>query len=432
MIFGIDLGTTNSLICNDYTGFKSELVPSCVNFDTGAVGAAAYEDTKAVRSYKTDMCLAETGKVPIEASARVLKKLSTLALNAKEVVISVPAYFTEQQREATLRAAAKAGLDVKALVNEPTAAAIYIAQQRKSVFLVMDLGGGTFDVSIIDSRYGMFDVQATDGCILGGDNLDKAIMKFFVKKYKLPLHHYNAEQRAEFLLECTRIKIDMCVNVDKTGTYDLTAYGGPKDAKFTPTDIQKLTNLVFDKTIQLAQKVLVNNIPENENVEILLVGGSTKNPYYRRLIESSLKYPIAPLTYNPDEVVGQGAALYARLYEEGKLVTAVSDVTKALSIGLADGTVDFVIPENSKVPTIGKTMVHNSEDTDTIHLMLFQGNSPLAQDDEYLGMLNIPLGEEVKEGKATVYVTVEVDISGRVKLIAQYGFNDPYSITIER
>ena len=101
-------------------------------------------------------------------------------------MISVPTYFNDSQRSATIEAAEEAGLNVRGIVNEPTAAAMYIAQQRKGLFVVYDLGGGTFDVSIIDSRFGAYDVQATSGCTVGGDNFDKTLVKYFVKNAKVP------------------------------------------------------------------------------------------------------------------------------------------------------------------------------------------------------------------------------------------------------
>ena len=174
-IYGIDLGTTNSLLgLGDR--LLTGLVPSVVNLQTGKAGKDVLEDMSAARSFKCDISMSKEGQLSVSASSRVLRQLvKESGEDVQDVVISVPAYFSDNQRHATIKAAELAGLSVVGLINEPTAAAIYASKSRKALSLVYDLGGGTFDVSVVDSRFGDYDVQATDGCILGGDNFDANI-----------------------------------------------------------------------------------------------------------------------------------------------------------------------------------------------------------------------------------------------------------------
>ena len=150
-----------------------------------------YNNIKATRTYKVNMSKGVEGILPRTASSFVLKELkkrasSETGIDVNDVVISVPAYFSDSQRTATITAAELAGLNVKGLVNEPTAAAMYIAKNKKGLFVVYDLGGGTFDCSIIDSRFGTYDVQATSGRDEGGDNFDKYIVQNFIKEGNIP------------------------------------------------------------------------------------------------------------------------------------------------------------------------------------------------------------------------------------------------------
>ena len=412
--YGIDLGTTNSLIGCTETGFLSDLIPSCVNFNTGVCGKAAYDDMEATRSFKIDMSLGTEGIKPRAASTKVLQELVRQVKDdeVKSVVISVPAYFTDNQRQATLEAAANAGLEVACLVNEPTAAAMYIAQNKKGLFAVYDLGGGTFDISIIDSRFGSYDVQATSGLVVGGDNFDDNIMKFFVKHGGISLFRLSALQRASLRHVATKYKILM-QKTRKDIEVDLTPWNGEK-ILFTEQNYIDLMKMTFQGTINCMQK-LIDTYTAGDTYEILLVGGSTLCPYLREWLGEVFGATIGELTYDPDRVVAQGAAMYAAMIANGSAVVKVSDVTRALSIGMYDGTVSRIIEPNSKIPLSVDKVFYNHEATKQLQLDLYQGESTFASENELIGQLIYDYDEVKDAMDGQVLVKIEIDQAGVIK-----------------
>ena len=434
-IFGIDLGTTNSLIGLQTSNYLSDLVPSCVDMDTGAAGREQFENMKAKRSFKIDMSMGTEGLISRTASHYVLKELARIAeldtgMHVTEVCISVPAYFSDSQRAATIKAAEMAGLTVRGLVNEPTAAAMYIANSKQSLYVVYDLGGGTFDCSIIDSRFGTYDVQATDGICVGGDNFDTNIMRNFVKEGNVPFHKLNELQRAELKHFAAKKKIEL--QKAKSEIYvDLSPYGGGLYL-FTVATYVSLMKMSFGDTINCLKKLVSSWIPSQETYEILLVGGSTHCPYLRDWIAESVGHEVAPLTYDPDRVVAQGAALYANVVERGELGKTVSDVTPALSVGLADGTCDVVIPANSKIPLTEEKLFTNPIRTSTLELSLYQGNNILAANNEFIGQLLWDYETPKDPYTCNVIVKVAVDSSGIITFSASEDLLDEKSITLNR
>lgn len=431
-IYGIDLGTTNSLIGNYYTGFLSDLIPSCVDLSTGKAGKDYYDDMTARRSFKTDMSMGVEGLVPRKASKCVLLELVNQVKSecVTDVCISVPAYFTDTQREATKVAAEEAGLTVHAIVNEPTAAAMYIAQQQKGLFVVYDLGGGTFDISIIDSRFGMYDVQATSGRVIGGDNFDEALMKYVVKNAKIPIHRLDAVQRMALQHYCKKVKEKVQETKD-TVLVDTAAFGG-KNIDLTVEDYKAVMKLVFAETINCTQALINKCIPSSEVYDILLVGGSTHCPYLREWITQVFGKKPLPLTYDPDRVVAQGAALYASLVEEGKILEAVSDVTKQLSIGLYDGTVEVLIPANSKIPTSTEAMFTNPVASKSLTLDLYQGESSFVKNNEKIGELVWEYEDVKAAGDGQVIVNIDVDHQGLITFSAGELLKEPRVIKLRR
>lgn len=431
-IYGIDLGTTNSLIGMHKTGFLSEIVPSCVNIDTGEAGKTMYNNMDAARSFKVDMSMGTEGIMPRVASQHVLHALASKVYfdTVKDVVISVPAYFSDSQRAATVAAAKMAGLEVKALVNEPTAAAMYIANQKQGLFVVYDLGGGTFDCSIIDSRFGTFDVQATDGCKIGGDDFDKNIMRYFVKHGKIPIHTLGKTD--SFAIQHFASYIKVKIQKDKKAmNIDLSKWGG-RQLMFTPEIYTELMKLTFAETINCMKRLIDTWIPSTERYDILLVGGSTHCPYLHQWIESATGKVPAPLTYDPDRVVAQGAALYADLYEQGKIITSVSDVTKQLSIGLYDGTVDMVVPANSKIPLSMEKLFANITQSDKLELDLYQGQSAFRKDNECIGTLVYQYNCVKMPREGQVLVTIEIDENGLITFSAQELLGTKQTIVLNR
>lgn len=431
-VYGIDLGTTNSLIGLHSKNWLSEIVPSCVKLETGEAGAQFYDDMSARRSFKIDMSMGVEGMMPRAASKCVLQALAKCVKDdvVKDVVISVPAYFNDSQRTATKEAAKEAGLNVLGLVNEPTAAAMYIAQNRKGLFVVYDLGGGTFDCSIIDSRFGAYDVQATSGCTIGGDNFDKMLVKYFVKNAQVPLHKLNTAQRMGMQHRCKKIKEQM-QHLQATFEVDFTDLGGIK-LDFTPETYDQLMRMTFAETINCMKRLIDKWIPQSEVFDIMLVGGSTHCPFLGRWIEEVTGKKPAPLTYDPDRVVAQGAALYASIVEEGNIDITVSDVTKALSIGLADGTVSTIIPANSKVPTTAEKLFVNPVASSSLTLDLYQGESMFVKDNENIGELIWEYDQPKQANEGQVIVTVSVDSSGTITFSACELLHAPKTVVLRR
>lgn len=429
-IYGIDLGTTNSLLGLGDT-LLTGLVPSVVNLQTSQAGTEVLEDMEAIRSFKCDISLSMDGQRSVTASAGVLRQLvKESGHDVKDVVISVPAYFSDNQRQATRKAAELAGLTVRGLINEPTAAAIYASKSRKALSLVFDLGGGTFDVSVVDSRFGDYDVQATDGCILGGDNLDANIRRWAIKEGGLKLHRLNKEDLARLKWECAKLKVRLQKSQKAEGL-DLTPYGAGR-VILTPDTYVEIMKLTFSETILKTRRVLSEAVPVGESYELVMVGGSTRCPYLREWVAKELGHTPVELFYDPDKIVAQGAALYAQMLQEGTAEAQVSDVTKALSLELADGTVRVLIPKNAKIPVQETTIAYNSIASDCLQLNLFQGDSLMASQNECIGRLTYNYGEVKPAGEGDVIVGIRVHGDGTIHFSCKEPLKAPQEVVLDR
>lgn len=431
-IYGIDLGTTNSLIGKG-DKLLSGLVPSIVDLETGCAGEAERDNKDAKRSFKVNMSMSIEGELSIAASRYVLEELRHQAggVKVKNVVISVPAYFKDTQRQATVKAAQLAGLNVVALINEPTAAAMYVSKDRKNLSVIFDLGGGTFDVSVIDSRFGNYDVQASDGLILGGDDFDSAIFRNLCKEAGLAVHHMSKQQVFELKQFCTKLKIQM-QKERKDIVCDLSKWDGPTNHVFTESNYITLMKLVYAPALEKTVDVINESIPPMEDYSIILVGGSTRCPYLREWIEDELKKKPEDLFYDPDKVVAQGAALYAELIENGEAEVMVSDVTSALSIGLSDGTVRVIIDKNSKIPISNSTVVYNNVDSDKLTVNIYQGDSMLVSGNECIGTVVYDYGEVKKAMEGVVFIDMMIDSSGVITFSCKEMLKEPVVVTLER
>lgn len=432
--YGIDLGTTNSLIGRQVPEFLSDIVPSCVDPKTNKAGKDVYENLNAIRSFKIDMSLGIEGQLSIQASRRVLEELKRQVKDddVKDVLISVPAYFSDNQRQATIEAAKLAKLNVIGLINEPTAAAAYVSKNAKGLFVVMDLGGGTFDVSVIDSRYGSYIVMATDGLVVGGDNFDINVFRYLAKKANIQTFIFSAEDKNRFKLFCSKVKIEMAENYGKNMTFDLSSFGGPKDFVFKYSDYKKLMVLTFQETIELTKKIISKNVTEDD-YKIVLVGGSTKNPYYRDWVASVFGAEhIIPMNYDPDRVVAQGAAYCAYLKETGEFEIQIQDVTKGLLVGVEEGRCHMIVHPNSVVPLSCTKMFSNYEYAKHIKIPLYQGDKMMQADNELIGELKYEYDEFKEPGEGTVYVTITVDVNGVISLTCEEPLGDAKTIKLDR
>lgn len=415
-VYGIDLGTTNSLL-GQGDRLLTGLVPSIVDLQAKKVGSDERENVDAVRSFKVDISCGDEGLQSVLASAAVLQELKRQAgLRGRiKCVITVPAEFDDNQRKATMKAAERADIEVVALVNEPTAAAMYITKGMKKVTVVFDLGGGTFDVSVIDSRFGNYDVQHSAGnAHLGGDNLDTLIMSHFVKMGKVQLFRLKKADQLKLKLEATNAKIRM-QKERRDFDVNLRAFGGGI-ITFKEENYKALMQRAFMKCITQLHQVINAAVECGTKFDLVMVGGSTRCPYLREWVAREVGQEPVSLTYDPDLAVAYGAAMYAQMWENGEIDYMVSDITKALSIGLSDGTVMNVIPGSSKIPISEEVMLTNPVEADLLDVKLYQGDSGLAVNNYYIGNLLYPYGEMKAAYTAPVVVTVEVDISGVVRL----------------
>lgn len=460
-IYGIDLGTTNSLIGHHNTLF-GEMVPSIAKISESKAGEPLRKDYDTSRSFKVNMSCGVEGNEAVVASSLVLKELVRLAeeellldnmpdtaaemdlhhtvgaiLNREKVehvVIAVPAFFSDNQRQATLKAARLIGLNVRALINEPTAAAMYYSRSARRLSLVFDLGGGTFDVSVIDSRLGMFDVQSTDGIILGGNDLDSAIRSNILKKAAFKIHKMDKVDMERLKSMCEDAKIA----IQKTRAdyiFDLSIFEGKCEAKkytLTEDTYTSLMKLTFKRAIVETKKVIAQSIMYGDPFDFLLVGGSTRCPYLQEWLKEEIGQIPVPVTYNPDTIVALGACLYAQMLESGEAEEKVSDVTKALSIGLHDGTVRTIIQKDSKIPIEDSIMVTNPTDATGLSIKLYQGDSLLEINNEYIGMLEYTFSEMKQAKTANVKVVVRVNNDGVISLKAKEMLKPEVEITLKR
>lgn len=412
-IYGIDLGTTNSAIGRGNKMY-GDLVKSIANIKTKEAGNGLVNDLQAVRSYKIDISCGVEGTKSRIASALVLKELcKQVPTKVENVVIGVPAYFTDNERSATKIAAESIGLTVKGLINEPTAAALYYSNKELGLFTVFDLGGGTFDVSIVDTRMKHCDVQATDGLKLGGDDFDSAIMQYLLKKYKIKSYRLEQDDLTQLKLKIEQSKIF----IQKTRDRSIISFKNSK-LEFTPDEYIKIMKVIFKPAISKLKRLVTENIIADK-YSLLFVGGSTRCPYLCEWVEKEVGQKAVPMTYDPDWIVVQGVALFSKMLEDGIAEIYVSDVTKAFSIGLNDGTCKIIIPSGSMLPIRETLRVSNSERTKGLIISLYQGDNLLQKCNTKIGELRYAFGEEKEANTTSVKVTVNVDINGLITLSAK-------------
>ncbi|OFW70431.1 MAG: hypothetical protein A2065_02955 [Alphaproteobacteria bacterium GWB1_45_5] len=384
LVVGIDFGTTNSVVAISHQG-KAEivplegdrLVPSVIGYKDGTawVGRKAQQERglNVIRSIKRSMepqsLQPKHDKNSIEISADILRYLKTEAEKSlKETitgaVLTVPAYYSEVAREATRAAAHLAGIPILRLINEPTAAALayHLDEQEEGVSLIYDLGGGTFDVSVLQLHKGIFQVLAVRGdMVLGGDDLDKSLFKFLVLTVGEILE-------SEGLLLARQIKEHL--------TTDLVWEGEIRGKKIQITRdiLNQLVSPFIEKTLHLCGQALQEaGVIKQELKFVVLVGGSTRLPIVRDQIEQF--FGKKPLSYvNPDEVVSLGAALHAESLRDGKGKLLLDVTPFALGIETLGNTVEIIIPPNSPLPCSVSQLFTTAQDGQTkIKIHIVQG-----------------------------------------------------------
>lgn len=420
MICGIDLGTTNSLIGHGddlYTG----LVSSSVNVVTKSQIDRDVVSPDVVSSYKVNMTTGSSGELPIACSSIILSELCRRASAhagqfIEDIVVSVPAKFSDTQRRAVWMAAENAGLTMHGLINEPTAAAIYVCRDVKDLVVVYDLGGGTFDVTILDSRAGNYFVVATDGDgHLAGDNFDAALADRAMADMKVKMR-YRSKDNIQMLRSKMRMAKEVMQKTGLTQYVDLSMMGAG-DWAMTLDVYKEIMVQTFASTVRLTNQLIQVNLMETEKPKLVFVGGSTACPYLRQWVESETGLTSVPCDTQPDYIVAKGVALYAEMVENGTAESEVDDVTKCLCIENSLGMAEVIIEKNTIIPTTEVKTFDNTEDTQFLVINLYQGDALFCRDNDYIGTMVYDYGEVREAHTGIVEIEITVDRNGRVSLM---------------
>ena len=461
---GIDLGTTNSLVAVYRNGSASviknrednELFPSVVTYEKNLTtigdiksrkNSITFRSIKRLMGKNTDdlekknfyfpceyfednniikFKVFEKVVTPVEISAEILKNLKKISEETLDgeiagCVITVPAYFDDAQRQATKDAAALSGLKVLRLLNEPTAAAIAYGLQEKetSKIMVYDLGGGTFDVSILDLKDGVFKVLSTGGdSNLGGDDIDTLIAKYIETKLNLDL---NKKERYKLYLLSKDIKIMLSSN--ETVNISLDQIGiSSKNLTITKKEFNDLIKKLIKKTLIICKQVLSDaNLSVEKINEIILVGGSTKTPYIKSAIENFFKK--TPLNnLNPDNVVAIGASIQANILSGNSSDSLLLLDVTPLSLGVETmgDLVEVIIPRNSTIPNSSSkeyTTLKDGQSAMSIHVV--QGERDLASECRSLAKFTVSDIPPMLAGAARIKIEFQIDADGILNVTAK-------------
>ena len=469
-IIGIDLGTTNSCV-SVHEGGETKVIanaegnrttPSVVAFGKDGeiiVGLKAKNqmitNPNVVYSIKRDMGTDKkvhvNGKdyTPQEISAMILGDLkktaeSYLGEKVTEAVITVPAYFNDAQRQATKDAGKIAGLDVKRIINEPTAAALAYGldkQDKNEKILVYDLGGGTFDVSILELGDGVFEVLATSGNNhLGGDDFDQRIMDYLVSEFKREngidlTSDKMAMQRIKDASEKAKKDLSGMTSTEISIPFITQGEAGPLhlSVNLTRAKFEDLISDLLDSTLTPVRDAMKEaKLSKNDIDKVILVGGSTRIPKVVDLIKNELgKEPSKGV--NPDEVVAMGAAI-----QGGVLTGEVNDIVlldvTPLSLGIETlgGVMTVLIPKNTTIPTSkSETFSTAADNQPAVDIHVLQGERSMASDNKTLGRFQLTGIPAAPRGVPQIQVTFDIDANGIVNVKAKdLGTNKEQAITI--
>jgi molecular chaperone HscA len=472
MIVGIDLGTTNSLVAIIHPETKmpialkefdgSSIVPSVVHFDTFGnveVGTAAkpfletdpantifsakrlmgksYKDIqthedffayKIIDDNNDSLVKVQVGNQfysPIELSGHILTALKNRAEHilktpVTKAVITVPAYFNDSQRQATRDAGKLAGLDVLRIINEPTAASLAyglgLDPSEEKTIAVYDLGGGTFDISILKISGGVFEVLSTNGdTYLGGDDLDRAIIEYW-----MGLMHLDASEDQKILKQQLRLAAEEAKIALSNATHFETNFAGEK-LTITKEIFESLIAGIVDKTMDCCAKAMKDAGLKVADINtVLMVGGSTRVPLVKNTVAKYFNQPVND-TVNPDEVVALGAAVQADILAGNNQSMLLLDITPlSLGIETMGGLMDVLLPRNSKIPTqAGRQYTTQKDGQSGIQIAIYQGERDLVKDNRKLGEFTLSGIPSMPAGLPKVDVQFLINADGILQVRAK-------------
>lgn len=466
MILGIDLGTTNSAVGVVDTGFPilladedgRRITPSAVWFGrdgsvevgTKALRRRALEPDRVVTSVKRlmgrrweeidddfavavekgpDGLLRVLGRTAEEVSAEILKELKRQAewrmgVPISKAVITVPAYFNDGQRGATKRAGELAGLEVVRILNEPTAAALAYGLDKlgeRSRVAVYDLGGGTFDLSILEMQDGVFQVLATHGDTrLGGDDLDGMILRWAVEQSGLTAVDFRVEAQVRLRAEAERVKV--ALSEGSEAVFRVPFYDGGRsiEVAMKREELEKLAAPWIGRTLRHSRQALADAGLKAEDLNaVVLVGGSTRMPAVRRAV-AELFGREPDISQHPDEAIALGATVQAGVLAGSLRQMVLLDVTP-LSLGIETfgGLMNVLIPRNTTIPCKAGEMFTNAADGQrAMKVRVLQGEREMARDNWELGGFEVAF-EAAAKGQARVGVQFKIDENGILEVLAR-------------
>ncbi len=470
MIVGIDLGTTNSLVAiihpesrkpvvlKEHDG--NALVPSVIHFGAGgtvSVGDEArhrliaephntifsvkrlmgksYNDVRDYASFFSYKVIDDNTESlvkvqvgdrfysPIELSSLILKELKARAEHilktaVNKAVITVPAYFNDAQRQATRDAGKLAGLDVLRIVNEPTAASLAyglgLKNDETKTIAVYDLGGGTFDISILRIAGGIFEVLSTNGdTYLGGDDFDRAIVQHWMKQHGISAEELEKNKSLAQELRLMAEEAKKQLSKKDAYTADAAKMNGQKFS-LTKKEFDQLAGPFVERTIQSCKNALKDaNLTIADINEVVMVGGSTRVPLVKKEVEALFKRPLHD-TLNPDEVVALGAAVQADILAGNNKDFLLLDITPlSLGIETMGGLMDVLIPRNSKIPSkAGRQYTTQKDSQGSMRISVYQGERDLVKDNRKLAEFNLTGIPGMPAGLPKVEVSFLVNADG--------------------
>lgn len=472
VIVGIDLGTTNSLVAIIHPETKqpialkdidqTTLVPSLLHFGAHGemhVGNEAklylksdssntiysvkrlmgknYNDLKNTQKLSYKIIDNETDSLvkiqvgnqffsPIELSSFILKELKhraehVLKMNVSKCVITVPAFFNDAQRQATRDAGKLAGLEVLRIINEPTAASLAYgigakSEETKNV-AVYDLGGGTFDISILKITEGIFDVVSTHGdTYLGGDDFDNEIVKYFTQQLGLTNDEFQSNAN---LISMLRLEAEIAKkHLSNNDLYESTVLD--KMLSITQSEFENAIQILVDKTIDSCAMALKESELTKEEIDVVvMVGGSTRVPYVKKRVAEFFKKEVND-SLNPDEVVALGAAIQADILAGNNKEVLLLDITPlSLGIETMGGLMDVLIPRNSKIPSrAGRQYTTQKDGQSSMRIAVYQGERDMVSDNRKLAEFNLTGIPGMPAGLPKVDIQFLINADGILKVKA--------------